>query len=366
MAKIGSPHILIATVQVPFTRGGAEVLVDNLKYQLEQRECVVDVIQLPFNAQPKESLLKQVALWRALDLSSFNGRAVDLVVATKFPSYMLTHPCKSLWLVHQHRQMYELYGSRFGDFATNLEDESLRQLLFDADSVALQECQARCTISANVSERLERYLGLDSVPLTPPLPLGNQYHSGAKGNYILSVGRICSIKRVDLIVKALPQIHEELTLKIVGLPDEPAIDTYLRSEIDKHHLWHRVEFLGRVGDQQLLELYANAFAVYYAPFDEDYGFVTLEALASKKPVVTARDSGGTLQFVDDEVNGLIVEPTEAAFAGAFNRLKAEEALYNKIVSFQPEEALTNTWDEVIAALLKPLESHQARVAPSQV
>lgn len=356
MGKLGRANILITSVQVPFTRGGAEILVDGLKRELEARDFGVDIVQLPFNAQPKEQLIKQVALWRALDLKVFNGKKVDLVIGTKFPSYCVSHPTKVLWLIHQHRQMYELYGSRYGDFEANARDEALRHMLVDADLDALKECQGVYTISPNVSARLKRYLDIEGTALTPPLPLGRSYHCGEKGNYILSVGRLCSIKRVDMIIKAFPNVHESLKLKIVGTPDEPAYDTYLKSEIDKHHLWPRIEFMGRVDDKQLLSLYANAFGVFYAPFDEDYGFVTLEALASGKPLISATDSGGTLAFIQDEKNGLVVEPTPEAVAQAINRLQADNALYSKLASAASD--LTNSWDEIIDTLTAPLRVEQ--------
>lgn len=362
MAKLGRANILITSVQVPFTRGGAEILVDGLRRELAARDFSVDVVQIPFSAQPKETLLNQIALWRALDLKVFNGKKVDLVIGTKFPSYVVSHPNKVVWLVHQHRQIYDLYGSRFGDFSSAPGDEALRRMIVHADLTALEECRARYTISANVKLRLRRYLGLESVSLPPPLPLGTSYRSETPEDYILSVGRICSIKRVDLIIKALPRINDKLRLKIVGVPDEPAIDTYLKSEIDKHHLWHRVEFLGRVSDEDLLSLYAKAFAVFYAPYDEDYGFVTLEGLASGKPIVSATDSGGVLEFVRDEENGLVVEPAEAAIAQAFNRLFEDSALYHRLSRAARCDSAGLTWDEVIGELTASLR-HDADGIP---
>lgn len=365
MAKIGAANILILSVQVPFTRGGAELLIDNLRLELEARDFTVDIVALPFHALPKSSLVKHIALWRALDLRTFAGRKVDLVIATKFPSYAALHPNKVLWLIHQHRQLYELYGTRFGDFETTPEDEALRRMLLEADRTALGECRRRFAISKNVKKRLERYVGLNAEALTPPPPLGQSYRSEAPGNYILSVGRICSIKRVDLIVRALSRIHDQIGLKIVGAADEPAIETYLRSEIDKHHLWHRVEFLGRVDDEALLSLFSRAFAVFYAPFDEDYGFVTLEALASGRPVITAHDSGTVLDYIEDEKNGLIVEPNEKAIAGAFNRLLDDTELYRTLCGNAKPVEGECSWDQIIERLTAPLREPALNEEESQ-
>jgi glycosyltransferase involved in cell wall biosynthesis len=356
-------NILILNVQVPFTRGGAEGLVDSLKAQLVAAGHSVDIVSLPFSAEPKTKLVESMILWRALDLTEFAGKKVDLVIGTKFPSYLVKHPNKIVWLVHQHRQLYDLYGTRFGDFSDSVEDESIRQLVYQADEQALNECKSIFTISKNVTSRLVKYFNLDSTVLTPPLPLSGRYRNGRIGNYILYVGRICSIKRVDLIIRAFSQVNESLSLKIVGLPDEPAIEEFLKSEISKHNLSQRVEFLGRVDDETLLDLYADSFAVYYAPFDEDYGFVTLEALASGKPVITANDSGGVLQFIENEKNGVVVNPNEEAVAAAINRLFVDKELYQRL-SLNSQQTKCLVWPDVIQTLTSK-SLNQEKVSPSQ-
>ena len=55
--------------------------------------------------------------WRLLDLSEVDGQRIDLVIATRFPSYLVKHPNKVVWLVHQLRQAYDLHGTRYSDFA---------------------------------------------------------------------------------------------------------------------------------------------------------------------------------------------------------------------------------------------------------
>lgn len=352
--------ILILGVKVPFTSGGQEALVHTLKKELVSRGHLVDVAELPYHPLPKEGLLNQCAHWRSIDFTSFAGQKVDLVIATKFPSYFAKHPRKSLWLVHQHRAIYDLYGTRFCDFSDDPRDEALRRMLMQGDQEVLGECAYRSGISKNVVERLKKYNGLDAEALYPPLPLGNRYKTGTGEPYILSVGRLCSIKRVDMVIKALPIVHGQIRLKIVGSPDEPGIMEYFTNEIAKHHLSSRIDFLGRVSDEELINLYSKAFAVYYAPYNEDYGYVTLEAFASGKPVLTASDSGGVLEFVRHQENGLIVEPTADSIGHGVNKL-FEDLFVAQKLGAQGRRDLEGLglheqgWDKVVNGLLTPLQ-----------
>jgi len=357
-------NILLLGVKVPFTTGGQEVLLASLHRELSSRGHLVDTVELPLTVQPKERYLIEAAQWRSLDLTEFGGEKVDLVIATKFPSYYAKHPKKSVWLVHQHRAIYDLYGGRYSDFSDDPRDEQLRAKLVEGDKVVLSEAQYVAGISRNVIHRLEAFNGVKGDVLYPPLSLAGRYYSDTSEPYILSVGRICSIKRVDLMLKALPFIHSFVKLKIVGKADEPGVLDYLHNEIDKHHLWDRVEFVGRVSDEELLSLYARSLGVYYAPHDEDYGYVTLEAMASSKPVITATDSGGVLEFVAHEENGLIVEPTSEKIGLAVNRLVEEDGLADRL-GMAGRERLTELgveqsgWDSIVDGLLSPLQEDSA-------
>jgi glycosyltransferase involved in cell wall biosynthesis len=353
--------ILILGVKVAFTRGGQEVLVGSLKKELEKRGHLVDLIELPYQPLPKEGLLQQAAQWRALELEVAGAHKVDLIIATKFPTYYARHPKKSLWLVHQHRAIFDLYGTRYSDISDDPRDEALRRALSDGDRKMISECAYVSGISRNVVNRLKDYCDIAGDVLYPPLALGNKYYNASAQDYVLSVGRLCSIKRVDLMIKAMPIVHQFIKLKIVGTPDEPGISDYFKNEIDKHHLWDRVEFLGRVSDQELLDLYANSLAVYYAPKDEDYGYVTLEAQASAKPVISAVDSGGVLEFVQHEKNGLIVEANSDAIGHALNRL-VENREWAASLGIQGRKDIESSgvleqgWDLVIEKLLSPINN----------
>jgi glycosyltransferase involved in cell wall biosynthesis len=340
------PRVAVLGVQVPFTRGGAEILCDKLVSELKRAGYPTDLVTVPYTNHDKTGMLKSIKSWQELNLSS-----IDIVIATKFPSYFASHPNKSLWLVHQHRQMYELLGTQYSDFIVDDESEAIRRRMITMDIEAIESCRVKTTISQNVTYRLKKFLDIDSQPILPPLPLGDRYHCASKGEYILSVGRLCSIKRTALLIAAFPYIPAPLRLKIVGVSDEPGYQDHIDALIKAHNLSSRVDLMGRVSDDDLLKLYANAHSVFYGPFDEDYGFVTLEALMSSKPVVSCVDSGGVLAFVKDRQNGLVAEPTAASVASAFRELATDSALYNKLSHNSKLGLNIPSWNEVIDKLV---------------
>ena len=285
--------------------------------QLRRNGYETDLVSVPFKWHPKDEILAHAAAWRLLDLSESNGRTVDLVITTKFPTYFVRHANKVVWLVHQHRAAYELCGTVYSDFAHTEADVGLRNRLQALDRRMLGECRRRFTISANIAGRLQRFNGLDAEPLHPPPPLADRLRHESYGSYVLSVARLETVKRVDLAIDAMRYADEPLRLVVVG---EGTQSGSLRRKTAEAGLEHRVEFVARVSDDELVELYAHALAVVYPPFDEDYGYVTLEAFLARKPVVTATDSGGTLAFVEDGVSGLVCEPHAEAIGAAFNAL----------------------------------------------
>ena len=339
--------ILVCETQVPFVTGGAELLVRSLADRLRAAGYETDVVSVPFKWNPKDEILAHAAAWRLLDLSESSGKPVDLVITTKFPSYFARHPNKVVWLMHQHRAAYELCGTEYGDFTHTDPDVGLRERIHALDREMLGECRRRYTISANTTRRLQRFNGVTAEPLYHPPALAGRLRHDSYGSYVLSVGRLEPAKRVDLAIDAMRHADEPLRLVIAG--DGTAAET-LRRTAAEAGVADRVEFLGRVDDETLIDLYANALAVVYPPYDEDYGYVTLEAFLARKPVVTASDSGGPLEFVEHDVSGFICDPDAEAFAAAFNAL-GDKAHARALGDAGHERARAVTWDGVIEALV---------------
>ncbi len=340
--------VLVCETQVPFVRGGAELLVQQLVDELRRRGFETDRVSVPFKWYPKDELLPHAAAWSLLDLSESNGRPVDLVVATKFPTYLARHPRKVCWLVHQHRAAYELAATPYSDFAHEEVDVALRDRLMQIDERALGECVGRYTISQTVTARLSRYNGLDSTPLYHPPLLARHLTPGPYGDYVLSVARLEQNKRVDLAVRSVAYWPEPLRLVVVGEGSQRRLVERVAEEAG---VARRVSFLGAVGDDALPALYREALAVIYVPFDEDYGLVTLEAFLAAKPVVTAADSGGTLEFVDDGVTGAVAPPEPEALGDAVAALHASRGRAASLGEAGRARAAAITWDGVVDRLV---------------
>src|SRR6187402_1408733 len=161
-------RIAVVRPQVPFERGGAEIMVDRLVHELREHGHEADLVTVPFKWYPGARVLSQAFLWRLLDLEEVDGRPVDLVIATKFPSYVVRHPNKVVWLVHQFRQAYELDGTELGQFSDSPEDRAVRRKVQALDRVALGEASRLFAISQNVANRVEASTGLTAEVLAHP------------------------------------------------------------------------------------------------------------------------------------------------------------------------------------------------------
>jgi glycosyltransferase involved in cell wall biosynthesis len=303
-------------------------------------------VTVPYKWYPGERVLSQAFLWRLLDLGESDGRSIDLVIATKFPSYAVRHPRKVVWLLHQFRQAYELDRTELGQFGESAEDRATRRAVQRLDKVALGEARKLFATSRNVAERIKRSTGLDAEVMPHP-PQELPYRTDSYDDFVLSVGRLDRAKRHDLLLDALAA---DASLHCVIVGDGPDRER-LESVADRHGLDGRARFAGRVDEDELAGLYASCLAVYYAPVDEDFGMVPYEAFLSEKPVVTMTDSGGPLEVVADRRTGLVCEPRAAALAEACSWLRAHVDDAKAWGRAGKEIARRVSWDETIARLL---------------
>jgi glycosyltransferase involved in cell wall biosynthesis len=340
--------VLVCEAQTPFVRGGAEFHVRELVRQLRAAGHDAELVSVPFKWYPKDEILAHAAAWRLLDLEESNGRPIDLVIATKFPTYFVRHPRKVVWLIHQHRAAYELAGSRFSDFAHVEDDVALRERLVALDTAMLGECRRLFANSANTAARAGRFNGLSVEPLYHPPRLADRLHAGPAGDYVLSVGRLEHVKRIDLAIRALAFAPSRIALAVAGAGSQRESFEQLAGTLG---VADRVRFLGEVGDDDLVALYAGALGVIFPPYDEDFGYVTIEAFLAHKPVVTTTDAGGPNEFVVDGVNGFVTAPEPEALGAAVAALDADRPRAAAMGEAGYDRARHITWTGVIDRLL---------------
>lgn len=340
-------RILVCTTQVPFARGGAELLSEGLRDALRSHGHEAEIIALPFSWTPRPNLLKSALAWRLLDLKQVDGQPVDAIICTKFPSYAAAHPRKIVWLVHQHRQAYDWYGTALSDWGAQPGDAEVRQQLQRLDRRTLGEADKLFAISRNVAARLRRFNDLDAAPLYPPSHLMDRLQPGPFEDYILSISRLDAAKRIDLLLHALARSRSPLRVIIAGRGPEQAALQRLARDLN---LGDRVHFAGFVEDTSALELFAHCRAVYYAPVDEDYGFATIEAFAAGKPVLTTTDAGGVLEFVMHGVSGYVAAPDPAALAAGIDEL-ADAQVAQRLGAANPGRVASINWRHVVHTLL---------------
>jgi glycosyltransferase involved in cell wall biosynthesis len=340
---------VICATQVPFIHGGAEALTTALHRELVRRGWQAEVVRLPFQCYPAVSLLKGYLAWRLLDLETRKDESLDLVIATKFPSFAIRHPRKVTWLMHQFRRLYDLYGSEYSPYGHQLQDYRLQRIVEQVDTQTLSESRRLFAISRNVAERLAYFNGLKAQVLYPPPLHEGQYHHETYGDYVLVVSRLTRQKRVDQIIKGMSHVRSNVRCLIAGTGD---YEKELKQLVAKSRVGDRVEFLGYVDDERLLSLYANAMAVFYAPYDEDYGYATVEAFKAQKPVLTASDSGGVLEFVTDGETGYVVAPDcPHALAERIDQLSADRSLCRRLGEAGYEIVRPITWEWTIKRML---------------
>lgn len=348
-------RVVVLGAQVPFVRGGAELLNEELVRQInlwgKERQVVAELVQLPYRWYPETEILSSLLAWRLMDLSESNGQKIDLCICTKYPTYAVSHPNKVLWLVHQHRVLYDLQGTPFDQPHLTRRDREVRDALRTSDKELLVDIEPRYTISQTVTDRLQHYCGLSSEVLYPPSKLAPFITSGDYGDYVLCIGRLESMKRPDLLIRAAKLVpHAKVVIAGTGASDYAKSLGPLVRELG---LEDRVVLAGFVEDAKLLDLIANCRAVFYSPVDEDYGFATLESFAAHKPVITVDDSGEVGRIVSSTGSGWVTSPTPESIAKSLKDCYARtDEQLREMAEKGHELSESITWERVISRLVE--------------
>ena len=312
----------------------------------------VELMEVPaWIGHEPDHLTRSMLASRLLDIDLLCGYPVDRVIALKFPAWLVRHERKTLWVLHQFRQAYDLYHQ---GLSLSPDGSLTRDLVRQADQLAFDEARSVLAISSNVASRLERSCGIDAPVYRPPPPDGDlMFSSGSWESYFLFPSRLAPLKRHELVLEAVAACRSSVRLLVAGAPERAGNLERLQRSAERLGVDQQVEWLGWCSASRLRALYSEARAVIFPPVDEDYGFVTAEAMLSGRPVITCTDSGGPVELVRDQINGLIVPPEAEALAAGMELLWADAALARRWgeagTSFY--QSLDITWDRVAEGVL---------------
>jgi glycosyltransferase involved in cell wall biosynthesis len=341
-------RIALFNTLTPFVRGGAEILVDDLRDQLIQRghaavKFSYTIIDNWNTGYPLSSLAA-----RLFDFSDY-----DRLIMFKWPTFYAINRNRVTWMFHQFREAYDLFGRQYG-LSDNAEGRRAKRFVENSDNSALPNTDKIFAIS-RTARRLKHYSGIVAEIMLCPLLDYEKYHWESYGDYIYYPSRLNPSKRQLLAVEAMRYTKSNVKLTLDGKPDHKFYLDEILTLIKKYNLADKVTISGKfVSDEDKISRHANSLASVYLPIDEDSpGFVTMEAYYSRKAVISVTDSGGVVDYVRDGETGFIVEPSPRAIAEKIDWLfenRAETAKMGANASKYVNELNIN-WDDCVGRLL---------------
>ena len=387
---------IVGPSPVPFTIGGVENLLLGLCETINQNTShQAELIKLPSREHDFWSLIETYYAYYNLDLSHF-----DLIITTKYPSWMVRHQNSICYMVHTLRGLYDTYHftklptavkrgtpkidrlldyieknqnpnslDEFFSMVFALKDNCngvpkeyfefpapfIRALIHYMDHFGLAQAGVRkiYSISDTVRRRSDYYPQNSTVEVVYPPSKLQQFKTGDY-RYIFTVSRLDSPKRIDMLINAMKYVESDVKLLIAGTGPQESMLHDLAKEDD------RIEFLGFVNDDQVEEYYSNSLVIPFFPYDEDYGLVTIEAMMHKKPVLTTLDSGGPTEFVINGETGYVVnfDPKDIGKKLNYFALNPSEAKRMGENGYNRVKAIT--WANTIDAILSQTQNAPAK------
>ncbi|HEY4147067.1 glycosyltransferase family 4 protein [Pinirhizobacter sp.] len=342
--------VLIVNNMAPFVWGGAEELAHHLARNLEISGHEADILRIPFQWNPATGIPAQMAMVRAFDV-----RAADRVIVLKFPAYLVDHPEKTYWLLHQYRQAYDLFDAGQTNISLDEEGRHIRSAIHRADDESFREARAIFTNSDVTRDRLQKYNGFKAQSLPPPLNDPELFTGGDVGNYVFAGGRVNLLKRQHLLIEAMRFSAHGVRLVVAGPPDSPEDAERLQDLVGRYGLEDRVSLDLRFLPRRTYADYLNgSAAVAYLPFDEDsLGYVSMEGATAGKALLTTDDSGGVLGLVASGQTGFVVKADPRELAHAMNSLQLDKELARRLGLGAKDlwRTMNITWPATIRSLL---------------
>lgn len=351
MAGSAAPErVALVSSCVPLIFGGARFIVEWTEERLRASGHRVETFFIPTSDEP-EYILDHMAAFRLMEWE----RHFDRVITFRPPAHLVRHRRKVCWFIHHIRGMYDLWDSPYRGVPNTARGRALRDTIRRWDTVALAEAHRLFANSQVVAERIRRFNGVTAEVLYPPLHRPELFRAGPYGDTIVCVCRMERHKRQHLLIEALAQTRTPVRLRLCGKASDPGYVADLQALAVASKVEDRLVLENRwISEEEKVEFLSDALAAAYIPLDEDsYGYPTLEAAQAGRCTITCSDSGGTLEFVRDGCDGVIVPPVPEALAAAFDRLYDNRDLARRLGEGAARRVadLGISWERVIDRLM---------------
>jgi glycosyltransferase involved in cell wall biosynthesis len=341
--------LAIVTSSPADVEGGHLVIARSLAAAAREYGHDAQVVITP-DCQFGRQVSSYVETWR-LDVHAAAGRRVDQVISLRFPSYAVRHPAHVCWLNHTMREYYDQWPRFAGALSSRgrLKERLKRTAIRAVDRWLLTHNVSEVVAqSRTIQRRLADDLRVKSDVLLPAPPQ-RDYRCDGYGDFIFAVSRLTPLKRLDLLVRAIAQPAARGVHAVIAGDGEsrPALEQLIASL----GLSDRVVLLGRISEDLMLDHLARCRAVCFPTLAEDFGFVTVEAFAARKAVITCTDSGGPADLVRDGETGLLCTPTPQSVATAIARVMADASFAERLGRAAAVQVATLTWPAAVDRLV---------------
>jgi glycosyltransferase involved in cell wall biosynthesis len=263
---------------------------------------------------------------------------VEIWNGMPFLSPLWSHQPRAVFLHHVHAEMWQMVLSRaLARVGHTVEHVVAPPFYRHQPIVTLSESSKR-----EIMERLG--FSSDQITVAPPGIDSRFSVGGAKAPepLVVTVGRLVPVKRFGWFIDAMAKLraeHPDLRAVVVGEGYErPALEAQVRAADAEEWL----SLPGRLGDQELVDLYRRAWLVVSTSVREGWGMTLTEAGACGTPAVATRIAGHE-DAVSHGESGLLVDTMDDVVTAAAAIL-SDDQLRGRLGEGAVRTAERFTWD----------------------
>ncbi len=341
-------NVLVLTTMTPFVHGRAEELTSQLVRQMKLHGVNAEAMRLPFKAHPPERLLDEMFIFKSLKLYN-----VDRVVSLAFPAELVPFESRSCWLMSEYQQAYDFCQKLEAEAGQGTRAETIKATLITNETRSLQSAKHLFAGSAAIQTQIQRYHGLSSDLLLPPLLDPERFETIGDDGYFLASGSVDAAGHLFPLIDAMKSVSPNAKLVIAGQPENPVEAEKLHKRVHEAGV-ERVTIVPQAvrSREALAELVGRARAVISIGDEADpVKGIFMEAFQASKPVLATADWLRNVVIGNEAC--IVSELTPEALAGGMETLleSPSRAMSMGVAGGERWRSLRVDWSTTVERLL---------------